>query len=205
MAPRHPRSRMEGIARHKEDVMNLRARIVWLSVMLFALVACVPSEASPAPEPPTATGTALPGAATPTAPVATSAPSQRPLPAGTAVPTPDLSGLSPAELVQAITQGDLRRSVAASEQALARGGIAVMDVGVVYVPAVAPAATRQVWLGEAMALTLEARRRATMGTMTVAELGKMLADFGWPFPPERTPGEHLVVFLSAWVQQAQQS
>ncbi|TMC58304.1 MAG: hypothetical protein E6J26_05165, partial [Chloroflexi bacterium] len=107
--------------------------------------------------------------------------------------------------MQAITQGDLRQSVAASEQALARGGIAVMDVGVVYVPAVAPVATRQVWLGEAMALTLEARRRATVGTMTVAELGKMLADFGWTFPPERTPGEHLIVFLSAWVQQAQQS
>jgi hypothetical protein len=132
--------------------------------------------------------------------------SNPPMPRPTAAPTPNLSPLSTSELVKALVQApNLANAVTAAQQALARGGVATTDLHTVIVPAVKPAASAVALPQETVNLALEARGRAMMATMTVDELGRMLNDFGFPFAPGKTPGEHMIAFFAEWIKEAQQA
>jgi hypothetical protein len=97
---------------------------------------------------------------------------------------------------------DLPTAVLAVQAALARGGVATTDLADVLVPAQAPAASAQVLPEETLNLALEAYQLAG-STMTLADLGKMLQDFGWKFQSDTSPGEQLASLLKQWLVGAQ--
>ncbi len=111
----------------------------------------------------------------------------------------DSSGVVAQRLVGAT---DLQQAVEATREALARGGIPTMEGGTVVAQAVGPRTSSYALPIEAYHLAMEARHRATAGRLTLAQLGDMLRDFGWPFPPGTNPGEQLVQFLSIWVTES---
>lgn len=90
-------------------------------------------------------------------------------------------------------------AVAATREALALGGLATRDRQRFLVKATAPAASGFVLPQETVALALEARQRPTAGRLTLAQLGDMLKDLGWPFREGSLPGEQLRDIFRAWV------
>src|SRR5512135_2417710 len=90
-------------------------------------------------------------------------------------------------------------AVAATREALALGGLATREGQRFLVKAAAPAASGFVISVETVALAMEARQRPTAGRLTLAQLGDMLEDLGWPFPEGRVPGEQLRDIFRAWV------
>ncbi len=136
--------------------------------------------------------------------------------AGLNVQTPDgctpigdaLGPISPqvlaARLAEEITTGTVVDAVEGVRQVLARGGVATGDLTETLVAAEEPAPGTVSLPLESLVLGLEARHRETLFRMTAAELGQMLADFGWPFSTESTSGEQIVALLGVWVQGAQQ-
>lgn len=111
----------------------------------------------------------------------------------------DSSGVVAQRLVGAT---DLKQAVEATREALARGGIPTMEGGTVVAQAVGPRTSSYALPIEAYHLAMEARHRTTAGRLTLAQLGDMLRDFGWPFPPGTNPGQQLVQFLSIWVTES---
>jgi hypothetical protein len=118
-----------------------------------------------------------------------------------------LSNATAADLANQITRDDasLIQSFEAVQEALARGGIATVDVNGVYVAAYLPASPMPVTHPDVLALTLEARDRENSYRMTVDEFAQALNDLGWPFRPNPSPGEQLIDFLAAWINAAGES
>ena len=100
------------------------------------------------------------------------------------------------------TVGGLWQAVAATEEALARGGIGTTDLETVYVAAHSPAASFVAIPPETLWLALDARRPEGSGRLTVAQLAKMLADFGWRFRPDAPPGQQMMRALRELVTEA---
>lgn len=122
--------------------------------------------------------------------------------------SPGVSGLeavSVVDLVDQITgdQSSLVQAFEATQEALARGGIATVDVDRVYVAAYLPVSPVPAIPQEVLGLTLEARERETVYRMTLEELAQTLNDLGWPFRPEPSHGEQMIEFLAAWISAAQ--
>jgi len=116
---------------------------------------------------------------------------------------PAYSNATLTELVDMIVAGpDLPTAVLAVQAALARGGVATTDLTNVLVPAQSPAASAQVLPEETLNLALEAYQLAG-STMTLADLGKMLQDFGWKFQASPAPGEQLGLLIKEWLAVAQ--
>ena len=148
-----------------------------------------------------------PGASIPPGPGLQSSPGQPDQWSATlpAPSTPGIAGLgsaSAAALARTITQegSSLIQSFEAVQEALARGGIATVDVNGVYVAAYPPVSPMPDTHPDILALTLEARNHAYR--MTVDDLAGTLKELGWPFRPDSSPGEQLVSFLAAWVDAA---
>ncbi len=111
--------------------------------------------------------------------------------------------LPPAELArQLVDAPDLVSAVVATREALARGGVATTGVGNAAMRATAPPGSMSVTMPEVARLAMEARRRSEDGMVTAAELGQMLADFGWRFPAGWDPGQEVVALLGGWVSEA---
>ncbi len=91
-------------------------------------------------------------------------------------------------------------NLSAVREALALGGIATWDGKQTITPAAAPAASSLAIPEETVALALEARHRATAGRLTLAQLGEMLRDLGWPFKGGTPPGVQLQWILEGWVK-----
>ena len=91
-------------------------------------------------------------------------------------------------------------NVSAVREALALGGISTWDGKQTITSAAAPAASSLAIPEETIALALEARHRATAGRLTLAQLGEMLRDLGWPFKPGTPPGVQLQWILEGWVK-----
>ena len=129
------------------------------------------------------------------------------LPAPSTTGIASLSDASAADLAEQITRDDasLIQSFEAVQEALARGGIATVDVNGVYVAAYMPASPMPVIHPDVLALTLEARNRENSYRMTVDEFAQALKDLGWPFQPNPSPGEQLIDFLAAWINAAKES
>ncbi len=129
------------------------------------------------------------------------------------LPTPSRPGIaslantSPADLAERITRDDisLLQAFEAVQEALARGGIATVDVNGIYVAGYLPASPMPVTHPDVLALTLEARDRETTYRMTVDEFAQVLNDLGWPFRPDPSPGEQLIDFLALWIDAAEES
>ena len=102
---------------------------------------------------------------------------------------------------------DLASAVAATEVALAQGGLAVRDFqsAVPLKPAVEPAAAGFVHPVEVVRMAQDARERAVSGRLTLAELGQLLSEAGWPFKQDSSPGEQLRALLASWVALAQKN
>jgi len=117
------------------------------------------------------------------------------------------SDVSPAELARQLVQApDLVSAVVATQEALARGGVATIGYDDrPYMAAVAPAATMTVMVPETARLAIEARNRANEGMLTAAEFGQMLKDFGWRFPDGSDPGQRVMALLQGWVSEAQKA
>ncbi|HMA54623.1 MAG TPA: hypothetical protein VKT17_09170, partial [Acidobacteriota bacterium] len=90
-------------------------------------------------------------------------------------------------------------AVAATREALALGGLSTRDGQRFLVKATAPAASGFAIPAETVALAMEARQRPTAGRLTLAQLGDMLKDLGWPFPEGSIPGEEIRDIFRAWV------
>lgn len=119
--------------------------------------------------------------------------------------TPGIASLgsaSAADLARQILQPDssLNQSFEAVQEALARGGVATMDVNGVYVAAYQPASPMPETHANILAMTLEVRNHAHRATLE--ELAQMLKDLGWPFSPNSTPGEQLASLMAAWIGAA---
>ena len=151
-------------------------------------------------------------APSPTAPPSpTTAPSSTAPPSPTAIPTVpptpivlQPSNTAPAELAKTITESqDFARVIAATQEALARGGIATEDFERVHVQAIEPAVSITLLPQQTANMASEGQHRETSGTLTIARLGDMLKELGFPFREGATPGEHLIQFLSVWIQGAQ--
>ncbi|MEX2430558.1 MAG: hypothetical protein WD645_01405, partial [Dehalococcoidia bacterium] len=111
---------------------------------------------------------------------------------------------SPNGLAQELTETqDLEQAADIVQQALAAGGIATGDVDDPHNTAVAPLASAVVSVPETFHLAMEARHRESAGRMTLADLGRVLRDLGWPFRPEATPGDQLADLLARWTAEAQ--
>lgn len=91
----------------------------------------------------------------------------------------------------------------ATRLALAAGGIAQDDGGTLQQAGLAPLAGWTTDASLVFNLAAEARDRAVSGRLTVDDLARMLADFGFPFQGSGTPGAQLLAFLRAWLADAQ--
>ncbi|HCC79261.1 MAG: hypothetical protein A2X25_15540 [Chloroflexi bacterium GWB2_49_20] len=126
------------------------------------------------------------------------------------LPDPSTSGIlslryaSAADLADQITREDasLIQSFEAVQEALARAGIATVDVNGVYVAAYLPASPMPDTHPDVLTLTLEARDRENSYRMTVDEFAQALSDLGWPFSPDSSQGEQLIDFLAMWISAA---
>ena len=99
--------------------------------------------------------------------------------------------------------GPLVDVVQAVQESLARGGVSTGDsTGTIYTPASEPTARSVAIPLEVLNLALDARG-ASSYQMDGAQLGQMLADFGWPFLIDSTPGEQIVAMLQELVVGAQ--
>jgi hypothetical protein len=111
-----------------------------------------------------------------------------------------------AELVERITKApELSQAIAATQQALAEGGVATADLHGIYVPAVAPAASVIAVPEETLLLARDARQYAKGGRLTLGQLGDMMREFGWPFPSGNTPGKQLLAFIHEQTRKAYQT
>lgn len=119
---------------------------------------------------------------------------------------PGQSSVSPSELArQLVDAPDFVSSILATQQALARGGVATIEGGTPYVQAASPRASMTVTVPETVRLAVEARKRAHAGMVTAAELGQMLKDFGWRFRADSDPGSQVMALLGAWVTEARRA
>ncbi|MEX0927589.1 MAG: hypothetical protein WD208_12925 [Dehalococcoidia bacterium] len=119
--------------------------------------------------------------------------------------TPDLGAGPPnaATLAIGITQSsDFQSAIDATQSALAQGGISTADGQETHMQPSEPAAFTTVSLVESAHMAMEARNRSSAGRLTLAEMGQMLEDFGWPFLEGSTPGEQLASLLGTWVSEA---
>ncbi len=90
-------------------------------------------------------------------------------------------------------------AVAATRDVLALGGLSTWDGQRFLVKAAAPSSSGFVIPEETVVLAMEARQRPAAGHLTLAQLGDMLKDLGWPFREGRIPGEELRDIFRAWV------
>lgn len=93
-------------------------------------------------------------------------------------------------------------AIAATQAALAKGGVSTMNDATVLTPGEAPAATAQVqavFLGD---MAMEAWKRKEVATLTATQLGQMFADFGMPVPEGKTSGQVVLEALAAWTKAA---
>ena len=90
-------------------------------------------------------------------------------------------------------------AIAATREALALGGLSTWDGQRFLAEAAAPVASGFVIPEETVALAMEARQRPTAGRLTLAQLGIMLKDLGWPFQEGAIPGEQLRDIFQGWV------
>ena len=97
---------------------------------------------------------------------------------------------------------DPAAAAGATRLALAAGGIAQDDGGVLQQTALAPLAGWATDASLVFNLAAEARDRSVSGRLTVDDLARMLADFGFPFQGSGTPGEQLLAFLRTWLADA---
>lgn len=119
------------------------------------------------------------------------------------LPLIDYSAHSPQELIAIIIDADSGLEVvAAVQEALRRGGISTISAGEVLLPGLEPQAVNPATIEEALFLAIEARQRGSMVRMTLADLGWMLADFGFPFEEAGDPAGEMLVFFQTWVSLA---
>jgi hypothetical protein len=93
-------------------------------------------------------------------------------------------------------------AVQATRLALAAGGVAQADGSRLQQSARMPTAGWTTDASLVFNLAAEARDRAVSARLTVDDLARMLADFGFPFRGIGTPGEQLLGFLRAWRVEA---
>lgn len=127
-------------------------------------------------------------------------------PPGGASPPPSLADprAQAAAWVGAIVDaGDPTAATQATRLALAAGGVAQEDGGTLQQTALSPLAGWSTDQSLVFNLAAEARDRSVSGRLTVHDLARMLADFGFPFQGSGTPGEQLLGFLRAWLSDAQ--
>ncbi len=157
-----------------------------LIVAMFVLSACVHA-ATPTSAP--ATGTAL-------------------LPTDILPPTPAIANLSQSsvsELVALITseKASLAEAFQATQEILARGGVAIGDMQNTFVRPYSPASSLVLTPREVLQLAQEAHGGPSAWRMDLAELGQMLSDLGWPTDPDGiTVGDQLATLLFAWSAEA---
>ncbi len=106
------------------------------------------------------------------------------------------------KLADRITSADLHAGVIATQEALARGGIATRDGTHVVRKAVKPAASSAATSYEAVNLAVDARDQARGGRVTLAELDATLLRFKAYKARGRKPGIALRDFMTAWVRGA---
>lgn len=122
---------------------------------------------------------------------------------GASPSSPAGTTISAADAARAIVEGQSPQEVvAATERALAAGGVQVVDGTRVLLEARAPAASLKVDLSGAFNMAMEAHDRAVAGRYTVARLAGMWKAMGFPFAGRGSEGEQLLAFLSAWVAEA---
>ncbi len=161
-------------------------RLASLILAMFVLSACVHA-ATPTSAP--ATGTAL-------------------LPTNIPSPTPAIANLSQSsisELVALITseKASLAEALQATQEILARGGVAIGDMQNTFVRPYVPASSLVLTPREVLQLAEEARSGPSVWRMDLAELGQMLSELGWPTDPDGiTVGEQLATLLFAWSAEA---
>lgn len=119
----------------------------------------------------------------------------------------DLSRNSASELADYITQEtlSLTEAIQATQEILARGGIAIGDLKETYLPAHTPASSLVLTPREVLQLAQEAQGGSSVWRMDLAEFGEMLSDLGWPTEGEETPGKQLAALLFAWSAEAARS
>ena len=88
-----------------------------------------------------------------------------------------------------------RQAVDATAQVLVDAGVRVYGGIATALAARTPAASWSVDRATVFNLAAEARDRAVSGRLTLAEVGRMWSDFGFPFAGSGTPGEQLLGFL----------
>lgn len=127
------------------------------------------------------------------------------LPFSPSVFSRNLSGASLDQLLDQITseQTSLAEAFEATQEILARGGIAVGDMQNTFVRPYSPASSLMLTPREVLQLAEEARGGSSVWRMDLAELGQMLSDLGWPSDPDGiTAGEQLATLLFAWSAEA---
>lgn len=118
---------------------------------------------------------------------------------------PDTASDPGAQVARRIVRAaSLADAVTATREAVTRGGLTITDFAGGREPAVGPASPFFVLPDEAVLLAHDARHRATLSRLTLADLGAMLSDFGWRFEGRGLPGDQMMAFVSEWVRQAQQ-
>jgi hypothetical protein len=110
---------------------------------------------------------------------------------------------APSTLAEQIAGGTkLKLGSTAVKEALSYGGIAVADGKGLLVRPAEPSASFYVLPVEAANLALDAGNPSSGYGLTLKQLGKMLADLGWPFDANIPPENQLVPFFSEWVRNA---
>lgn len=161
-----------------------RAACAWIAVGLLALLAACGgggdgSGADPSASPPAA------GEPAPSGPTSDATPPQ----------VTDFGAQATALAAQIVDSASAAPAVEATRQALASGGLRVSGGAMPALAPRPPAASWDVDQGIAFNLAAEAHDRALSGRLTLAELGRMWADFEFPFAGTGTPGEQLMAFL----------
>ena len=140
-------------------------------------------------------------------PPPTAGPTPTPTPTPVPVPVTDVPAAAVGSYTARATEAAVRivgastpeQAVDATAQVLVDAGIRVYGGAAPAWAARAPAASWTIDRATVFNLAAEARDRAVSGRLTLAELGQMWADFGFPFAGSGMPGEQLLGYLRAAV------
>ena len=102
-------------------------------------------------------------------------------------------------LAKRIVEGSASEGLAATQEVLARAGIATVDGPRILVPARAPAGSIALPLPLVMTFARDAHDRRSVGTLSLRDLDIAALNFGWPCSLQQPESPPFSLFMAEWL------